>query len=125
MSVLDLKRTKADFLKKKGRSSEYTLRSYENIFRHLEKFCLEKYNSSLENIIEDLPIVENPQEQVENMIQTYIDELEAENKPLSTVRGYSCMAKNYLKYRRVQFDKDELEPEQQKALKNLLILKEE
>ena len=109
MSVLDLKRTKADFLKKKGRSSEYTLRSYENIFRHLEKFCLEKYNSSLENIIEDLPIVENPQEQVENMIQTYIDELEAENKPLSTVRGYSCMAKNYLKYRRVQFDKDELE----------------
>ena len=57
MSVLDLKRTKADFLKKKGKSSEYTLRSYENIFKHLEKFCLEKYNSNLENIIEDLSIV--------------------------------------------------------------------
>ena len=109
MSVLDLKRTKADFLKKKGKSSEYTLRSYENIFRHLEKFCLEKYNSSLENIIGDLSRVENHQEQVENMLQTYIDELEAENKGLRTVRGYSCMAWNYLKYRRVQFDKDELE----------------
>ena len=109
MSVLDLKRTKADFLKKKGKSSEYTLRSYENIFKHLEKFCLEKYNSSLENIIEDLSIVENHQEQVENLLQTYIDELEAENKGLRTVRGYSCMAWNYLKYRRVQFDKDELE----------------
>ena len=44
MSVLDLQRTKADFLKKKGKSSEYTLRSYEYIFKHLEKFCLEKFH---------------------------------------------------------------------------------
>ena len=43
------------------------------------------------------------------MIQTYIDELELEGKPYSTVSGYSCIAKNYLKYRRVKFDKDELE----------------
>jgi hypothetical protein len=49
MSVLDLKRTKADFLKKKGRSSEYTLRSYENIFRHIERFCLEKLNFRLDH----------------------------------------------------------------------------
>jgi len=109
VSILDLKRTREDFLKKKGKSSADTLRSYTNIFAHLEKFCLKKYDSSLENIIEELAIVENPQEQTENLIQTYIDELESENKPLTTVRGYSCMAKNYLKYRRVQFDKDELE----------------
>jgi len=109
MLVLDLKRTREDFLKKKGKSSADTLRSYTNIFNHLEKFCLKKYDTSLENIIEELAIVENPQEQTENLIQTYIDELEFENKPLTTVRCYSCMAKNYLKYRRVQFDKDELE----------------
>ena len=109
MSVLDLKRTKADFLKKKGKSSEYTLRSYENIFRHLEKFCLEKYNSSLENLIQELAVTENCQEQVENFLTSYIDELEAENKTSGSVRGYSCMTKNYLKYRRVKFDKDELD----------------
>ena len=42
------------------------------------------------------------------MIQTYIDELETEGKPYSTVLGYSTLAINYLKYRRVKFDKDEL-----------------
>ena len=109
MSILDVKRTQADFLKKKGKSSMCTLRSYSLIFKSLEKFCDRKYDSSLENIIEDLAIIENPQEQVENLIQSYIDELEIENKTERTVRNYSCMAKNYLKYRRVRFDKNELE----------------
>ena len=76
---------------------------------NIEKFCLEKYDSRLENIVEELFIVENPQEQLENMIQTYIDELETEGKPYSTVLGYSTLAINYLKYRRVKFDKDELQ----------------
>ena len=108
MLVLDVKRTKDDFLKKKGKSSVSTLRNYTHIFTSIEKFCLRKYDSSLENLIEDLAIVENPQEQVENLIQTYIDELELEGKPYSTVLGYSTLAINYLKYRRVKFDKDEL-----------------
>ena len=109
MSILDVKRTKDDFLKKKGKSSMCTLRNYGNIFKSLEKFCAIKYETGLENIIEDLAIIENPQEQVENLIQSYIDELEIENKTERTVRNYSCMAKNYLKYRRVRFDKNELE----------------
>jgi len=109
MSILDVKRTMDDFLKKKGKSSMCTLRNYGNIFKSLEKFCAIKYETGLENIIEDLAIIENPQEQVENLIQSYIDELEIENKTERTVRNYSCMAKNYLKYRRVRFDKNELE----------------
>ena len=109
MLVLDVKRTKEDFLRKKGKSSANTLRNYTHIFTHIEKFCLRKYDSSLENLIEDLAIIENPQEQVENLIQTYIDELELEGKPKSTVLGYSTLANNYLKYRRVKFDKDELQ----------------
>jgi len=109
MSILDIKRSKEDFLKHKSKSSENTLIYYTFIFKSIEKFCITKYESSLENIIEDLAIVKNPQEQVENMIQTYIDELELEGKPHSTVSSYSCIAKNYLKYRRVKFDKDELE----------------
>ena len=109
MLVLDVKRTKEDFLRKKGKSSVNTFRNYTQIFTHIEKFCLRKYDSSLENIIEDLAIIENPQEQVENLIQTYIDEQEIEGKPYSTVLGYSTLAINYLKYRRVKFDKDELQ----------------
>jgi len=109
MSILDVKRTKEDFLKKKGKSSVCTLKSYRLIFKSLEKFCAIKYDTGLENIIEDLTIIENPQEQTENLIQSYIDELEIENKTLRTVRNYSGMAKNYLKYRRVKFDKSELE----------------
>ena len=35
--------------------------------------------------------------------------LEIEGKSHGTVSVYSCIAKNYLKYRRVKFDKDELE----------------
>ena len=101
MSILDVKRTKEEFLRKKCKSSEYTLRSYGLIFKSFEKFTNKKYDSSLENIIEELAIIEDPQEQTENLIQSYIDELEAENKPQCTVINYSCMAKNYLKYRRV------------------------
>ena len=109
MSILDVKRTKADFLRLKSKSSQNTLTTYQYLFKSIEKFCLSKYDSSLENIIEELAIVENPQEQVESMIQAYIDELEIEGKSHSTVSCYSCIAKNYLKYRRVKFDKDELE----------------
>jgi len=109
MSILDVKRNKQDFLKHKSKSSTNTLVNYSFIFKSVEKFCLNKYDSSLEDVIEELAVVENPQEQVEDMIQTYIDELELEGKPRSTVFSYSCLAKNYLKYRRVKFDKDELE----------------
>jgi Glu-tRNA(Gln) amidotransferase subunit E-like FAD-binding protein len=108
-SILDVKRNKQDFLKHKSKSSGNTLVNYTFIFKSIEKFCISKYDSSLENIIEELSIVENPQEQVENLIQNYIDELETEGKAHSTVSCYSCIAKNYLKYRRVKFDKDELE----------------
>ena len=108
-SILDIKRNKQDFLKHKSKSSQNTFVNYTHIFTSIEKFCITKYNSSLENIIEELSIVENPQEKAENMIQTYIDELELEGKPHTTVSSYSCLAKNYLKYRRVKFDKDELE----------------
>ena len=66
MSILDVKRTKEEFLKKKGKSSEYTLRSYGLIFKSFEKFTNKKYDSSLENIIEELAIIEDPQEQTEN-----------------------------------------------------------
>ena len=107
-SILDVKRTKQDFIKRKSKSSERTGTNYTHIFTSIEKFCLRKYDSSLENLIEELGIVENTQEQLENMIQTYIDELELEGKPYSTVLGYSTLAINYLKYRRVKFDKAEL-----------------
>ena len=100
---------KQDFLKHKSKSSQNTFVSYSFIFKSIEKFCITKYDSSLESIIEELVVVENPQEQVENKIQNYIDELELEGKSHSTVSCYSCIAKNYLKYRRVKFDKDELE----------------
>ena len=109
MSILDVKRSKQDFLNHKSKSSESTLINYTNIFKSVEKFCLNKYDTSLESIVEELAVVENPQEQVENMIQTYIDELELAGRSSTTVIGYACMAKNYLKYRRVKFDKDELE----------------
>jgi len=109
MSILDVKRTKEDFLKHKSKSSQNTFASYTFILKSIEKFCITKYDSSLEDIIEELAVVENTQEQVENMIQNYIDELELEGKSYSTVSGYTCIVKNYLKYRRVKFDKDELE----------------
>ena len=97
-SILDVKRTKQDFIKRKSKSSERTGDNYTHIFTSIEKFCLRKYDSSLENLIEELGIVENTQEQVENLIQTYIDELELEidnhgyKKPYSTVLGYSTLA---------------------------------
>ena len=110
-SILDIKRNKEDFLKHKSKSSQNTLINYTFILKSFEKFCITKYDSSLENIIEELAITPGPQEQVENMLQNYIDELELEGKSHSTVSCYSCIAKNYLKYRRVKFDKDELELE--------------
>jgi len=120
MLVLDIQRTKEDFLRKKGKSSVSTLRAYENIFKNFEKFCQNRYNSSLENLIKELAILKNCQEQVENLLQTYIDELESQNKPLRTVQGYSNLIKTYLKYRRVKFDKDEIDLSLKSELKEEL-----
>jgi len=53
MSVLDVKRTKEDFLRKKGKSSVCTLRSYSLIFKSLEKFCDRKYDSRLEELLSE------------------------------------------------------------------------
>ena len=127
MLVLDVKRTRQDFIKRKSKSSEATEYSYENMLSHFEKFCLKNYDSSLEKIIEELALVENCQEQVENLIQTYIDKLETENKPQRSVSNYSGLVKNYLKFRRVKFDKDELEFSYKKEVKDELypITKEE
>ena len=127
MLVLDVKRTRQDFIKRKSKSSEATEYSYENMLSHFEKFCLKNYDSSLEKIIEELALVENCQEQVENLIQTYIDELETENKPKRSVSNYSGLVKNYLKFRRVKFDKDELDLSYKKEVKDELypITKEE
>ena len=106
---LDIKRTKQDFLNKKSKSSDYTRHNYTIIFNQIEKFCISRYNSSLEELVEELSLVPEPQEQIENLLQSYIDQLEAENKPKSTVQIYSGLLKNYLKFRRVKFDKAELE----------------
>ena len=57
LNRLDLKRTKQDFLNKKGKSSEYTRRNYTMIFRHIEKYCITKYDSSLEQLIEELALL--------------------------------------------------------------------
>jgi len=109
MLVLDVKRTKEDFIKRMGKSSKRSLICCEFKLASFEKFCLKKYNSSTENVIKELIIVKNPQEQVENVIQNFVDELELQGKPYSTVLGYSSLAKNYLKFRRVKFDKSELQ----------------
>ena len=108
-SILDVKRSKEDFLKHKSKSSQNTYINYKFILKSLEKFCITKYDSSLENIIEELAITPKPQEHVENMLQNYIDELELDGLSSRTVSCYCSTAKNYLKYRRVKFDKDELE----------------
>ena len=52
-SILDVKRTKQDFIKRKSKSSERTGTNYTHIFTSIEKFCLRKYDSSLENLIKE------------------------------------------------------------------------
>ena len=54
MSILVVKRKKQDFLKHKSKSSQNTFVNYTFIFKSIEKFCITKYNSSLENIIEEI-----------------------------------------------------------------------
>ena len=119
-SILEIKRSKEDFLRKKCKSSEYTLSGYSYAFKRLEKFCEKKYDTSLENLIEELGISENCQENIEDFLSSYIDELEAENKSSDCVKGYSGIAKNYLKFRRLKFDKGELELSYKSSLKEEL-----
>ena len=109
MLVLDSSRTKQDFINRKGKSSSRTLEVIQMEMKHFEKFCLSRYEMSLESLVNELISSQNSQEKAENLIQTYIDHLESENKQYSTVQNYSCLAKNYLKFRRVKFDKSELQ----------------
>ena len=54
---LDIKRTKQDFLNKKSKSSEYTRHNYSMTFNHIEKFCISRYNSSLEELVDELSLI--------------------------------------------------------------------
>ena len=54
---LDIKLTKQDFLNKKSKSSEYTRRNYTMTFNHIEKFCISRYNSSLEELVDELSLI--------------------------------------------------------------------
>ena len=54
---LDIKRTKQDFLNTKSKSSEYTRHNYSMTFNHIEKFCISRYNSSLEELVDELSLI--------------------------------------------------------------------
>ena len=54
---LEIKRTKQDFLNKKSKSSEYTRHNYSMTFNHIEKFCISRYNSSLEELVDELSLI--------------------------------------------------------------------
>ncbi len=54
---LEIKRAKQDFLNKKSKSSEYTRRNYTMTFNHMEKFCISRYNSSLEELVDELGLI--------------------------------------------------------------------
>ena len=54
---LDIKLTKQDFLNKKSKSSEYTRHNYSMTFNHIEKFCISRYNSSLEELVDELSLI--------------------------------------------------------------------
>lgn len=109
MSILDLKRSKEEYLKKKCKNSRKFLRNSKYRFLSLEKFCINQYDSSLDDIIQEFQVVNDTQEKAEDFIQSYIQALEFEGKAKSTVSGYSSLAKDYLKYMHVKFDKNELE----------------
>ena len=119
-SILDVKRTRDEFILKKGKSSISSLRRCRYAFTSMEKYCLGKYKSNLENIIHELGIVDDTQEQVENLLQSYIDFLEHQNCGTQTVMGYTSIFRQYLKYRRVKFDKDELDLDYKKEGKEEL-----
>jgi len=54
---LDIKLTKQDFLNKKSKSSKYTRHNYTMTFNHIEKFCISRYNSSLEELVDELSLI--------------------------------------------------------------------
>ena len=51
MLVLDSSRTKQDFLNRKGKSSNRTNELIQMEMKHFEKFCLSRYEMSLESIL--------------------------------------------------------------------------
>ncbi len=51
MLVLESSRTKQDFLNRKGKSSSRTNDLIQMEMKHFEKFCLSRYEMSLESIL--------------------------------------------------------------------------
>ena len=62
MLVLDSSRTKQDFLNRKGKSSSRTNELIQMEMKHFEKFCLSRYEMSLESLVNELISSQNSQE---------------------------------------------------------------
>ena len=117
MSFINQARTMERFMELRGKSSESYREALKYNFISIEKFLQEHYQKSLSEILEDLKVVKDIQTTAEDLIQDYINWAEDMGLATNSVRNYSSTLANFLKWRRLGFDLEELR-------KNLVMKKE-
>ena len=108
MSFISQARTMDRFVDLRGKSSEAYRTSLKCQFVSIEKFCLERYEKHLSEILEDLKVVKDIQTTTEDLIQDYINWHEERGNGAKSTRSYSSTFANFLKWRRLGFDLFEL-----------------
>jgi len=87
-------------MKKIVKKAPRTIQTYETAFNNFGKFCNEKYNKNMDQVIEEYQSV--PNEQVLDSLQDWVNwsELGA-----GTIRIYLSRIKKYLHYHGIKFDR--------------------
>jgi len=107
---LNKKRTLDSYIEKKCKNSSFTRRNYQSAIRHFEnQFLKEEYQDrKIDEIVQELNQVDNPQIALEDFIQDFVDFEEKKEIPDSSIRNRISIILGYFKYQRINFDKTDL-----------------
>jgi integrase len=106
MSYLKQVRTQETFVNLAN--NEHTKRNRQSVINHFEKFCEKRYDTSMNQIFEDLVLQTTKDKSViEDLLQNYISN-GFEKMSTGSIKVHYSIVTRYLKYRGVSFDKDDV-----------------
>ena len=90
-------------MKKIAKKAPRTILTYETAFNNFGKFCQEKYQKNMDEVIQEYQNV--PNEQVLDSLQDYVNWNE---NGAGTIRIYLSRIKKYLHFHGIKFDRDDI-----------------
>lgn len=105
MTFLKTDRTKQTFEDRLEKKAPGTRELYKIAFKNFDKFCIEQYSRSTEEVITEFTMVD--EQAVYDTVQDWIDWNVSQQKGASTIRMWFSCINNYLRYKGIKIEAKE------------------